>query len=62
MGPYLITDTVATVAAERLPSDGGGEHWAIQASLVETYKLNAVDPPAYLSDVLARCSSPGTCR
>ncbi len=35
-------------------SDGGGEHWATIASLVETCKLNGVDPQAYLSDVIAR--------
>jgi transposase len=35
-------------------SDGGGEHWAIIASLIETAKLNAVDPQAYLTDVLTR--------
>jgi transposase len=35
-------------------SDGGGEHWATIASLVETAKLNAVDPHAYLADVIAR--------
>ena len=35
-------------------SDGGGEHWAILASLIETCKLNNVDPEAYLTDVLAR--------
>lgn len=35
-------------------SDGGGEHWAILASLIETCKLNAVDPRAYLADVFAR--------
>ena len=35
-------------------SDGGGEHWAVIASLVETCKLNAVDPRAYLGDVIAR--------
>ena len=34
-------------------SDGGGEHWAILASLIESCKLNAVDPQAYLADVLA---------
>lgn len=32
-------------------SDGGGEHWAILASLIETCKLNGVDPQAYLADV-----------
>lgn len=35
-------------------SDGGGEHWAIIASLVETAKLNRVDPQAYLADVITR--------
>jgi transposase len=35
-------------------SDGGGEHWAIHASLIETCKLNGVDPQAYLADILAR--------
>ena len=35
-------------------SDGGGEHWAVIASLVETAKLNAVEPFTYLTDVIAR--------
>jgi transposase len=35
-------------------SDGGGEHWAIIASLVETCKLNAIDPQSYLADVITR--------
>jgi transposase len=35
-------------------SDGGGEHWAILASLIETCKLNRVDPQSYLADVLTR--------
>ena len=35
-------------------SDGGGGHWAVIASLVETCKLNAVDPQAYLADVITR--------
>jgi len=35
-------------------SDGGGDHWAVLASLIETCKLNAVDPQAYLADVIAR--------
>lgn len=35
-------------------SDGGGEHWAVIASLIETCKMNAVDPQAYLRDVLAK--------
>ncbi len=35
-------------------SDGGAEHWATIASLIETCKLNHVDPQAYLADVLTR--------
>jgi transposase len=35
-------------------SDGGAEHWAIIASLIETCKLNDVDPLSYLTDVLTR--------
>src|SRR5882757_187446 len=35
-------------------SDGGGEHWAVIASLIETCKMNGVDPQAYLHDVLAK--------
>jgi transposase len=35
-------------------SYGGAEHWATVASLIETCKLNDVDPLGYLTDVLAR--------
>ena len=35
-------------------SDGGAEHWAVLASLIETCKLNDVDPEAYLADVVTR--------
>ena len=35
-------------------SDQGGVHWGVIASLIETCKLNAVDPQAYLADVLTR--------
>ena len=35
-------------------SDQGGIHWGVIASLIETCKLNAVDPQAYLADTLAR--------
>lgn len=35
-------------------SDGGGEHWAISASLIETCKLNAINPQIYLTDVITR--------
>jgi hypothetical protein len=35
-------------------SDRGAEHWATIASLIETCKLNDVDPLAYLAGVLTR--------
>jgi len=35
-------------------SDGGGARWATLCSLIETAKLNAVEPYAYLHDVLQR--------
>ena len=35
-------------------SDGGAEHWAVLASLIETCKLNQIDPEAYLADVITR--------
>jgi hypothetical protein len=35
-------------------SDGGAEHWAVVASLLETGKLNGVEPLGYLADVLTR--------
>ena len=35
-------------------SDGGAENWAVIASLIETCKLQDVDPQAYLADVLAK--------
>ena len=35
-------------------SDGGAGHWATIASLIETCKLNDVDPLEYLTSVLTR--------
>jgi transposase len=35
-------------------SDGGGEHWAVIASLVETCKLCNVEPQTYLADVMTK--------
>ena len=36
---------------------GGGETWAILSSLVNTAKLNGLDPEAWLTDVLERIVS-----
>jgi len=35
-------------------SDGGAEHWAVVASLIETCKLGGIDPLAYLTDAITR--------
>ena len=35
-------------------SDGGADHWATIATLIETCKLNDIDPLSYLTDVLAK--------
>jgi transposase len=35
-------------------SDGGAEHWAVITSLIETCKLNDIDPLVYLTDVVTR--------
>ena len=35
-------------------SDGGGDNWAVIATLIENCKLNHVEPYAYLVDVLTR--------
>lgn len=35
-------------------SDGGAEHWAVIASLIETCKLAGVEPHGYLTDVISR--------
>ncbi|MGH7028748.1 IS66 family transposase [Brevundimonas sp.] len=38
-------------------SDEGGDHWAIIATMVETCKLNGVDPEAWLADTLSRLAA-----
>jgi len=38
-------------------NDGGARHWAIALTLIQTAKLNGVDPMAYLTDVLERIVS-----
>lgn len=35
-------------------SDGGGEHWAVVASLIETCKLVGVDTQTYMADVITK--------
>ena len=33
-------------------SDGGARHWALAMTLIQTAKLNGVDPMAWLTDIL----------
>jgi len=35
-------------------SDGGGEHWAVIASLIETCKLCGAEPRNYLTDIITK--------
>ena len=35
-------------------SDGGGDNWAVSATLIENCKLSGVEPYAYLADVLTK--------
>ena len=43
-------------------SDSGGRHWALNMSLIQTAKLNNVEPQAWLTDVLERIVSGQTKR
>jgi transposase len=38
-------------------SDGGARHWSIAMTLIQTAKLNGIDPMAWLTDVLERMVS-----
>ena len=38
-------------------SAGGGENWAILASLINSAKLHELDPQTYLADILERIVS-----
>ncbi len=43
-------------------ADSGAHHWAIVATLIQTAKLNGLDPLAWLTDVLQRIVSGRTKR
>jgi transposase len=43
-------------------ADSGGKHWAIVATLIQTAKLNDVEPLAWLTDALKRIVSGHTKR
>lgn len=38
-------------------SDDGGDHWAVVASLIETAKLNGIDPQTWLTATLTRLAA-----
>lgn len=50
MRPQALTRKNALFAGH----DDGAQNWAIVASLIETCKLNGIDPYTYLADILAR--------
>jgi transposase len=55
----IVERTIRPIALNRknalfAGSDGGGEHWAVVASLIETCKLCDVEPHAYLADVITK--------
>jgi transposase len=51
--PHTLTRKNALFAG----SDGGARHWALAMTLIQTAKLNGVDPMAWLADVLERVVS-----
>ena len=51
--PSVLTRKNALFAG----SDGGARHWALAMTLIQTAKLNGVDPQAWLTDVLERIVS-----
>ncbi len=51
--PSVLTRKNALFAG----SDGGARHWAVAMTLIQTAKLNGVDPMAWLTDVLERIVS-----
>jgi hypothetical protein len=58
----VVERTIRPIALSRknalfAGSDEGGANWAIIASLVETCKLNAVNPHAWLTDTLTKLVS-----
>jgi hypothetical protein len=50
MRPQALTRKNALFAGR----DDGAENWAILAPLIETAKLNGIDPQAWLADILTR--------
>lgn len=51
--PHTLTRKNALFAG----SDGGARHWAIAMTLIQSAKMNGVDPMGWLTDVLERVVS-----
>ncbi len=51
--PHTLTRKNALFAG----SDGGARHWAMAMTLIQTAKLNRLDPMAWLTDGLERVVS-----
>jgi transposase len=51
--PHTLTRKNALFAG----NDGGARHWAIAMTLIQSAKINGVDPMAWLTDVLERIVS-----
>jgi len=56
-GGGVLTVSASTFSGNTAGSDGGAEHWAIAMTLIQTAKLNGVNPMAWLTDVLERVVS-----
>ena len=59
MDSNIVERSIRPIALNRknalfVGSDGGGDHWAVLALLIETCKLNGVDPRGYITDVITR--------
>jgi IS66 C-terminal element len=50
--PDDVAALKAMLIAAQAGHDAGAENWATIASLIETCKLNAVDPQAYLTSTI----------
>ncbi len=54
MGRMTLEMTLGRKNSLFAGSDGGTRRWAVIASLIETAKLNGVEPYAWLCDVLSK--------
>jgi transposase len=59
---WVTTASNAETRHDAPGSDSGGEHWALVAMLIQTAKVNKLDPLAWLTDVLERIVSGRTKR